>query len=574
MTLYFAPEAPTEDLGDPTQYAPQKLSLPYAELSRAPGSIVSTAILGSLAGIARERGYGLASALKPLVGKLVAATHDDARELPEQCRGDAKRALAWGQLALGFETEDVEALDSARAIYKELLRFEQPDIDAQSKAEMQLNFAAAGLAVGEAKGDAAAMEDVVTASHAALADYTQEENGAQWAFLQNRLGRALAWLGERRDDPDQLRDAVAACRSALQVWQREESPVLWAVTQHRLGDALAGLGRRTAGTTALEQAAAVYRQTLRKTGAEDDYVDRTVLRRELAHVLSDLGSRLGQRERHEEAVQQLEMLAKASPNLAEPADAAHAPEPETLRALGRAWFALARNTGDPLDMAKASRALKRATEARPEGEKDREWGETYRDLGRALFAIGTRRRRGPLLKDATGAFHSALDLLPLDDTPKAWATTQHDLVDTLLALARHGEGVSAAEAAREACDRLLEAYGEDGDKHQVALAHEGRGDAFSITARISEDEIDTPLEEAIAAYRAGLGRIDRAGSPLVWARLQSKLADALAFAGGHGDELARLEEAAGAYRASIAALTPEAAPGERARGPSMASGIS
>lgn len=560
VTMRFAPVEATGDTGNPTKFSPAKITIPYSQLSLGPGAILSTAILGSVATTARERGLTLGGQLQPLVDRLHAVTRGEARDLPEQCRYDALRALAWGWLTLGIENDDIDLMAKSAETYKELLRFERKESDPREDAELRLNFAAASLAVGEARDDPDAMRCVVESALIALETYNPENHPAEWVFLQDRFARASAWLGIQKDDAGELKDAVTAFRNVLGVWNVEKVPGLWAATQHRFADTLAALGRRSVGTQSLEQSAAAYREALRNGEAIDGVVDRAMLRRGLAQVLTDLGTRLGQPERHEEAIQALQLMEQP----VEPG-ATRSSDPETKRAIGHAVLALASTSQDPLDMAKAARALKAATSLRPEGPVSMAWSETYRDLGSAMAALGAVRRRQPLLKDAVGAFHTALDGVQIERSPAAWTQIQRQLADVQLKLARLGDGGPAADAAVETFDKLLATYDDDTEAHRVGEAFEGRGDAHMIKARASEDDAAEELGQATDSYKEALGKIDKAHSPLLWAKLQGKIGEALAFAGGQSGDSKTLSESADAFRAALDVWTPTAAPGERGR---------
>lgn len=560
VTMRFAPVAATGDTGNPTRFSPSAITIPYAELSIGPGAILSTAVLGSVARLARERGLTLGGQLKPLVERLQAVTRGQARELPEQCRYDALRALAWGWLTLGMETDDIELMAQAADTYKELLRFDRKDSKPEEDAELRLNFAAASLAVGEARDDAEAMQDAVESALIALQTFDPENHLSEWVFLQDRFARASAWLGVQKDDAGELTDAVAAFRNVLGVWRADTAPALWAAAQHRLADTLAALGSRSVGTQSLEQAAGAYREALQNGDEAGSANDRTVLRRGLSQVLTQLGTRLGQPERHEEAIQALQFLERP----VEPGTPGVS-DPETKRALGAASLALASTSQDPLDMAKAARALRDATAMMPQGPMTLGWSETHRDLGTALAALGSQRRRKPLLRDAVGAFHTALDGVSVEKTPAAWTELQRKLGSVHLKLARIGDGGPAADAAVETFDRLLATYDKDTESHKVGEAYEGRAEAQTIKARASEGDASEDLQAAIGSYREALGTVDKSLSPLLWARLQSRIGDALAFAGGQADDQAVLGEAADAYRAALEIWTPSAAPGERGR---------
>lgn len=560
VTMRFAPVAATGDTGNPTRFSPSTITIPYAELSIGPGAILSTAVLGSVARLARERDLTLGGQLRPLVERLQAVTRGEARELPEQCRYDALRALAWGWLTLGMETDDIELMAQAADTYRELLRFDRKDSKPEEDAELRLNFAAASLAVGEARDDVEAMEDAAESALIALQTFDPENHLAEWVFLQDRFARASAWLGVQKDDAGDLKDAVAAFRNVLGVWRADTSPALWAAAQHRLADTLAALGSRSVGTQSLEQAAGAYREALQNGDDAIGVTDRTVLRRGLAQVLTQLGTRLGQPERHEEAIQALQFMEKP----VEPGAPA-VRDPETRRALGAASLALASTSQDPLDMAKAARALRDAAAMMPEGAMSLGWSETHRDLGTALAALGTHRRRQPLLRDAVGAFHTALDGVSIEKAPAAWTELQRKLGAVHLKLARIGDGAPAAEAAVETFDRLLATYDDDAESHKIGEAYEGRGEAQIIKARATEGDASEDLQAAIGSYREALGTVDKSLSPLLWARLQSRIGDALAFAGGQADDQTVLGEAADAYRAALEIWTPSAAPGERGR---------
>ena len=70
------------------------------------------------------------------------------------------------------------------------------------------------------------------------------------------------------------------------------------------------------------------------------------------------------------------------------------------------------------------------------------------------------------------------------------------------------------------------------------------------------------LEEAVAAYRAGIEEVTRARVPLEWAETQFDLGNALGRLGERESGTARLEEAIDAYRAALEVLTKDADPND------------
>src|SRR5271157_5574501 len=68
------------------------------------------------------------------------------------------------------------------------------------------------------------------------------------------------------------------------------------------------------------------------------------------------------------------------------------------------------------------------------------------------------------------------------------------------------------------------------------------------------------LEEAVAAYRAGLEEFTRERVPLYWATTQNNLGLALGSLGEREGGTAQLEEAVAAYRAALEERTRERVP--------------
>ena len=396
LTLRFAAADPERDCGDPTQFAPSEIRCPAGMPDAVGTDVLAMAVLGNVAPVARERSVAMAPLLEPLVRRLSETVWDPAEGLAEPQRFDARRALGWGHLVLGFETDDAAALDRSAAIFRDVLRSWPSDCSFEERAELELNYAAASLAVAEANDDRRLFESAERASTAALKTFKRTTHPRQWAFLQNRLGRAQAALGVLANEPTRLRGAAQAFSRALRVWHRDDAPVLWSATQGRYATALFELGRRTVGTDALERSAAAYREALLAFEHDEAASDAPGIRRALAEVLIALGKRRPCAYDLEDAIRLLQPAV---------ADEDDAPPPsreraETLRVLGRAHLAVGKVTGDVAELEKATDILRDAVDALPETAAATDRVAYQRRLGAALTRLGSRTGRPEPLHEA------------------------------------------------------------------------------------------------------------------------------------------------------------------------------
>ena len=564
LTFRFAAAEPQRDRGDPTQFAPGEIRHPAGMPESVATDILAMGVLGSLAPLARERSIALAPMLAPIVGRLSETVWDPDEGLAEPQRFDARRALGWGHLVLGFETEDAAALDRSADIFRDILRSWPSDCSFEERAELELNYAAASLAVAEAGDDKRPYERAERASAAALETFKRTTHPRQWAFLQNRLGRAQAALGVLTDEPSRLQSAAQAFSRAVRVWQRDETPELWSATQRRYASALFELGRRTVGTDALERSAAAHREVLLALEGEEGAGQALGVRLALAEVLVALGQRRPCAYDLEEAVRLLgPALAEADDMLEDEADLSQA-RAAILHGLGRAHLAMGKVAGDVAAFERAVELLREAVEALPDAAPARDGLVYRRRLGAALTRLGARAGRAEPLHEAVATLRDVLDRLGEDAPAPDRADLNWRLGRAYAALGRLDPDAACQTAAVEALQNALDGFAREKHARAWSQIHCEVGDALVHQARKTPGDGAEPLKQAVAAYREALWRTTRAKEPLEWARIQNRLGQALALWGSEGGGTPCREQAVRAQRWALEEWTRDRVPADRA----------
>ncbi|MGI9381976.1 MAG: hypothetical protein ACR2PO_02390 [Methyloligellaceae bacterium] len=565
-TLCFAAADPKTDRGDPTQFAPAEIRCPAGMPEAVATDILAMAVLGSVAPLARERSIAMGPLLQPMVRRLSETVWDPDEGLAEPQRFDARRALGWGHLVVGFETEDAAALDQSSDIFRDILRSWPSDCSFEERAELELNYAAASLAVAEANDDRRHYERAERASAAALKTFKRTTHPRQWAFLQNRLGRAQAVLGVLANEPSRLQGAVQAFSRALRVWQRDDTPALWSATRRRYASALFELGRRTVGTDALERSAAAYREALLVLGGGEAASDAPGVRRALAEVLIALGQRRPCAYDLEEAIRLLEPAAAQDDDAEGQEDDAQGSRERagTLHVLGRAHLAVGKVTGDVAAFEKAVDRLRHAAEALPEATPVIDRLAYQRRLGAALTRLGSRAGRPEPLHEAVATLRTALGQLDEDATAADRADAHRRLGQAYAALGRLDADGAWPEAAAEAFQSALDGYTREKHSRAWSTIQCELADALMLQARKARGNGADQLKHAVSAYREALWRTTRAKEPLEWARIQNKLGQALALWGSEGGGTPCREQAVRAQRWALEEWTRDRVPADRA----------
>jgi tetratricopeptide (TPR) repeat protein len=296
----------------------------------------------------------------------------------------------------------------------------------------------------------------------ALAHVPQNEQGVQWAELQNRLGNAELDLISRSEGTAisaHEKSARNAFLAALTVYTRDQLPQEWAQAQSNLGGALCELADRSEGTQAsqyLQQAVDAFRSALQVEAREKLPQDWAQTQNNLGVALDDLADR-------SEGPQASQFLQQA-------ADAYRSTLPvEAREQLPQVWAMTQSNLGIVLyelaghsEGAQASQFLQQAVDAYRSAlqvttreQLPQAWAMTQGNLGVALDELAQRSegaQASQFLQQAVDAYRSALQVRTREQLPQGWAATQNNLGGALYHLAGRSEGAQASQYLQQAVD--------------------------------------------------------------------------------------------------------------------------
>ncbi len=331
----------------------------------------------------------------------------------------------------------------------------------------------------------------------ALKVFTRRNSAQVWAGIQNNLGIAYSdrIRGERADN---LELAIAAYERALEVYTRDAFPQDWAATQNNLGEAYRN---RIRGERAdnLEQAIAAYEQAL-EVYTHDAFPEQWAI------TQNNLGLAYSDRIRGERA--------------------------------------------DNLELAIA--AYERALEVRTRDAFPQDWAATQNNLGNA-YSDRIRGERADNLELAITAYERALEVRTRDAFPQDWAATQNNMGLAYRDRIR-GERADNLELAIAAYERALEVYTRDTFPERWAMAQIGLGGAYS--QRIRGEWADN-LERAITAFEWALEVYTREAFPERWAGTQLNLAQVLTQLADLTDTPEDLETAIQLLQDALTVATPQ-----------------
>ncbi|MCK4594326.1 tetratricopeptide repeat protein, partial [bacterium] len=117
------------------------------------------------------------------------------------------------------------------------------------------------------------MKVAIVAYTDALECISKEEDGEEFADIQNNLGIALGNLGEIEDKAMNSRRAIAAFEEALKVRTLKDFPMDYATTQNNLGNAYGNLGDVENKAENCHRAIAAYEEALKVRTLEDFPMD-------------------------------------------------------------------------------------------------------------------------------------------------------------------------------------------------------------------------------------------------------------------------------------------------------------
>jgi uncharacterized caspase-like protein len=363
---------------------------------------------------------------------------------------------------LGLRRTGTVELEQAVGAYRSALEEFSP-----RRNEMPLDWAAAqrGMAealylVGKRRYEAAPLHEAVAALKASLEVYSRERHAAEWATIQNDLGRMLDALNLEVGGTAYLDEAIAAFEAVQLEWTPERDQANWAVAQGNKAGVLRVLGEAQAGTAGLEKAAEAYRAAM--AGSRSDF-DHARAENGLGNVLRILGIREENPERFVEAIaahrSALAVYRLDDPTKNDPIRRA------TIRlGLGRALFELSRHVSHdgPLD-----EAITAFSDAAGVFQNHRpgyalSWAQAETNLGGALAVRGMRSTGTTDLEAALAAWRNALSEHTRERYPVDFAWAEYNIGLVLIEIGRRNmlsEPVREGKAALQQSWDTYEANG-------------------------------------------------------------------------------------------------------------------
>jgi tetratricopeptide (TPR) repeat protein len=181
----------------------------------------------------------------------------------------------------------------------------------------------------------------------------------------------------------------------------------------------------------------------------------------------------------------------------------------------------------------------------------------------ALLDQGTRFGDSQALLAAFERYSFAAELAPRDRAPLDWATTQNGLGNALQTLGLFETGTACLEEAVAAYRAGLVEASRDRAPLNWAVTQRNLGAALQ---KLGMRESGTAsLEEAVTAYRAALEEWRRDREPFDWATTQDELGTALEEIGDRKNATALIEEAVATHRLALKELTRNRNPLDWAR---------
>lgn len=502
---------------------------------------------------------GQADQLKQMMAERTTLTSSD----PEILRLAALADTAIGEGAIEAA---ISILDRAKSRVGELEKtIEEVEADIR---ERRIEFAAIHARSAEAHLLAFDHEAAAAGFAEALAQVERWDGPLAWRYRDKRA-EALSAHGNFTGDNDALAQAVEVAREAVRLGEGVVTPLDLASTQMVMGNALQYLGERSESGALLEVSAQAYREALARFVRDDSVILWAKLHNNLANTLTMIGERGSDPARLSEAIAAYEIAVPAFQDLWMRGEWATA-----QLNLGRALLAVAATETGTDSLMRAGQALEKGLYETDRAAAPLLWGALQNNLGNAFQLLGLRTPdhniAGARHLQAVVAFRNALGELTRERVPLQWAIVQTNLANALQALGRRELGQQAAlrhfadaaaaqRAATEEITRERSAFQWGIITLNLALTYEA----------MAGRETDAPAArahrlEAVAALRLAAEEVTATNGPVQHAQIMSGLGRNLHLAAlaepDAATAIARLEEAAAAHQAAVAAIGQATAP--------------
>ncbi len=479
-----------------------------------------------------------------------AGTVDDLEEMLKQKRiADAaiyaKRADA-SALAFAFRAA---ADDYAKAF--DLVQKWDEDIAWNYK-----NLQAEALrSLGTAHGDAAALQEALTAYQAVLDMLPNGDRGLDWARTRNNMAVVLNTIGEHEEGTTSLLEALAIFEETMAIFADKGDDLNWAAAQNNAGNILMALGERAGDSSKLVKAREAFHAALAKR-------DRTKVPLEWAASQNNIGIVTFK-------------LADQRPDLADYADAevAYRSALEVFTRdkapidwgmvsnnLGNTLNALGLRANDPKLHQQAADAFTDALSVRTRSQFPFQYAATQLNLGIAFNHMARHETGTSALGKARAAFDEALTVFERAKAPLEWASAKNNLATVLQTLGQRGSDMTLLQESADAFRDARKVYRREAFPLDWAMTQNNLGNTLHLMALVSSDP--KYERDAIGAYRQALREYTRERTPLQWAMATASLGNALQVLANHETTTASLKEAIELRRAALQVLTADNAPVE------------
>ncbi len=340
----------------------------------------------------------------------------------------------------------------------------------------------------------------------ALECISKEEDGEEYAGIQNDLGIALGNLGDIEDKAANCRLAIAAYEEALKVYTPEDFPMDYAMTQNNLGIAYETLGGVEDKAANCRRAITAYEEALKVYTLEDFPMQYAATQNNLAVAYVILG----------------EVEDKAA------------------------------------NCRRAIAACKEALKVRTLEDFSRDYAMTQNNLGIAYETLGGVEDKAAYCHRAIAAYEEALKVYTLEDFPMQYAATQNNLAVAYVILGEVEDKASNCRLAIAAYEEVLKVYTLEDLPMQYAKTQNNLGIAYGNLGDVENKADNCRL--AVAAFEEALKVRTLDDFPMQYATTQNNLAIAYRNLGDVENKAENCRRAIAACKEALKVHTVESLP--------------
>jgi tetratricopeptide (TPR) repeat protein len=508
-------------------------------------SDLSFALGIALCAITHEEG-GTAN-LQEAVNLLSSSIENIDRAVEPLAWANVQHYLGVALAGLGHETVELEVLDNAVAAFRSALDDRPRERIPLDWAKTQHSLGGALMALGGLRLQSSYFTEAIAAFDAALTERCRERVPAEWASTTSARALCVLALAQQDVGTTKINEAILSLQKALEATSPSVTPSLWGGIKLNLGLAFFSLAEREPGGGALDEALTTGRSILFVWSHEE--MPNLWVRAQL--LIGRALTALGERETDPEHLKEAEDVLRAALEVCTRELSA------VLRAMVQAALGntLIKMTDTELVQIPLDRQLLRIDPQRiDDPQQPVHWVMREQELMSGIQRIQERDRGLSHVEDAVNAFHNSLDEFPRENFPAAWAVIQHDCA---IALTRLGEQQEESDYLLEALCRVnlaLEVWTYEHFPWSWAVAQATLSWIFVRLGERQEEQRISYLEGAVAACQKAEQVHTRDSAPILWARIQSKLAGALYYLGQVQHDRAILNKSLRTYSSALEVL--------------------